>query len=263
MKTYLSTKLKAKGADASKVLNRAIETAKEKTTLSIPDGTFYLYDTVRAFNKGIRLEGSEDTNFRVMHRNAAFLFERNGATARTYVSRINLLNSLNVNNSPDQHGFQVHVPTTIEDVIIENFHGDGLHLTGDVASKAASDVSFCKVMSVTVRSCKGNGIYIAGGDSNASFFAHCDVRDNEGYGIWDNSFLGNGFFGCMAHMNAKGNYHASDGNNRSTFLACYSEDGSPQSVMGGEAMVFGGMWSGGVKVNGNAIVMWNGKGPNK
>lgn len=259
MKVYLSTKLKAAGADASTVINRAIETAKEKTTLMFPDGIYYLNSPIKIFNKGLRFEGSEDTNFRVYHNDAALIADRNQGTSRLHIHQLNFLNSKNDANNPLQHGLQISVPVTIEDVSIQNFFGDGLNLTGDTAHRINTDVSFAKVVSLLVGGCHGNGIYVAGGDANAGLFQHIDVRDNDGYGIWDNSFLGNCWVACMAHLNKLGNYRTTDANNRATFVGCYSEGGSPLSEFTGETMIFGGLWDGGVITNGQSVVYWNGK----
>jgi hypothetical protein len=259
MKTYLSTRLKAKGADPATVINRAIELAKEKTTLVFPDGIFYLYSQINIFNKGIRLEGAEDTQIRVHHNDSGIIASRNTGTSRLFIERLNFLNTKSDANNPNQHCLEISAPVTIEDVTIEGFFGNGLHLTGDTYTRVNTDVSFSKVQSIVVQNCKGHGIYLAGGDANAGLFIHVDVRDNGGYGIWDNSFLGNTWINVMAHLNKLGNYRAGDTNNRATFVGCYSEEGSPLTEIGGSAMVFGGLWGGGVIVKDNAAVDWNGK----
>lgn len=261
MKTYLSSKLKVKGADPAKVINRAIELAKDKTTIVFPDGVFALNSSIQIFNKGVRLEGAEDTQLRFYQPVPGIIANRNAATSRLYINRLNLLNSFNDGDNADQHGIVLSVPTTIEETTIENFHGNGLHMTADVVHRPATDVSFSKIESVRIGGCRRNGIYLQGGDANACLFIHVDIRDNGGYGILDESFLGNCYVACMAHLNKLGNYKAAvdNTNNRSTFIGCYSEEGSPMSEIGGTSMVFGGLWGGGVKLSGYAKAYWNGK----
>jgi hypothetical protein len=229
-----------------------IASAKENSTLVFPEGDYWFYKSLVQINKGLKWDGN-NTNLCFNHPDTALQLKRNGSTARTTITGINFLSRFN-GDSTGQNGIWSSVPITLRDVVIENFHGDGLRLTAGINVSAASDVSFAKVEDVVIRSCAGNGIYIAGGDSNAGTFTHCDIRDCGGVGIWDASFLGNNFFGCMTHNNAGGSYKASDANSRSNFFGCYCEDGQPLVYLNGASCWFGGLPSSGIELRGVAQV---------
>lgn len=246
--------------DVAVYLQKKVDAAAQNTAFILPEGEYNLLSPIVVTDKTISFIGGAGTKglkttFRVYHAGRALYFTRDkiGSTAR--IENITLLNGLNENNSFEQHGIETNIPTIIEDVIIEGFWGDGLRLTGDGGSGrgAMTDVSFCKVTTLTVRSCKGDGVYIAGGDANASIFTHVDVRDNEGHGIRDASFLGNTFISCMAHNNHLGNYFVTDVNNRSTLTGCYSEGGSPYDYFYGQCQVFGGFLATGAVLSRNAV----------
>jgi hypothetical protein len=257
--TISQTTLKGQ-KDVAAYLQKRIDSAQHNTAFILPEGDFNLLSPIVIVDKSISLIGGAGTSglktiFRVRHSGIAFYFTREKVGSRAHIEKINIVNGLNADNSPDQHGVVTCVPTVMEDVIIENMWGDGLRLSGDggAGRGTITDVSFCKITTVTVRSCKGDGIYITGGDANASIFTHCDIRDNEGHGIRDASFLGNSFISCMAHNNYSGNYFVTDVNNRSTLVGCYSEGGSPYDYFYGQCQVFGGFLATGAVLSRNAV----------
>jgi hypothetical protein len=91
-----------------------------------------------------------------------------------------------------------------------------------------------------------DGFFAGRTDANAITFIGCDSRDNGRYGFNDDSFLGNYFFGAMAHNNAAGHWFVRDkGNARTTLVACYAESGSPASQLSPLTKVFGGFHASG------------------
>lgn len=251
-------------ADAGLVINRAAELAKEKTTLTIADGEFIIRTPMVFKNKGMMIEGAENTVLRFYHDGPAITATRNKSTNGSfYLRHLHLINGINDIKHQDQHCIISHMPIEVERCRIENFFGDGIHLTGNGGSGRpedfGQDVSFAYVAHNYIFYCRGNGIYLQGGDSNAGTYFKNDIRDNWGYGTYDNSFLGNTHVGTMAHNNRRGNYIAPGPNNCAHFSGCYSEGGSPLSYMAGSARVEGGLWDGGVILEANATANLFGK----
>jgi hypothetical protein len=256
--------------DVAVYLQTRINSAAQNTAFILPEGEYNLLSPIVVSDKTISIIGGAATSglktiFRVRHAGIAFYFTREKIGSRAHIEKINIINGLNENNSFEQHGIVTCVPTVMEDVIVENMWGDGIRLSGDggAGRGTITDVSFCKLTTVTVRSCKGDGIYITGGDANASIFTHIDVRDNEGHGIRDASFLGNTFVSCMAHNNYLGNYFVTDVNNRSTLTGCYSEGGSPYDYFYGQCQIFGGFLATGAVLSRNAVWYSYTADPNK
>lgn len=247
VKKYLSTYLQEGETQANaKSLNYAIETAKDKTRLIFPNGTFLLYDTLFQSGKKLFWEGAEETVFMISHNGPGL---RIGPGDYTHLNNITFFNRQWVDGQ--QNGIEVQGLVISENLTIRNFFGNGLHISADIGHSKTNS-SFCRFTSLTVSGCKGSGVYLKGGDANQCNFYHTDVRDNQGYGIHDSSFLGNQFFGCMAHNNLKGNYRADDLNSRTGFYGCYSELGSPKEYLAGHSFWIGGLPSNGIELNGFA-----------
>lgn len=96
----------------------------------------------------------------------------------------------------------------------------------------------------------GHGLYVDGIDTNAGTCHGLDVSNNGGWGVLDQSFLGNTYVGCHATGNTTGPYGSSVGNgNQSSvnqFLNCYSEGGGPSSNVTAPGMIVGGLHGAGV-----------------
>lgn len=253
IKQYSQTKLKGI-KDIGSFLNEEIRKAKQFTTFILPEGSYNAMEKIYCYDKTISIIGGGGhpglfTTIWTYHQEAGIEITRKEIGSTFRMQNISIGGAGN-QKSPDQHGVVLRVPSTVKDCLIENFGGNGLDLHGEAS--AGTDVSFSEISKVVIRSCGGDGIYIRGGDANACTFYMIDVRDCKGWGINDASFLGNTYVSCMAHLNGvdtwllekkdwKGNYTASDINNRSTFLACYSEGGSPPSVFAGASHVAGGL----------------------
>lgn len=139
------------------------------------------------------------------------------------------------------HGISAHARCTLFECGTKGFTFNGVdfwaNIEGEGTDASGSLVFHCFSLENTK-----DGFFAGRMDANAITFIGCDARDNGRYGFNDDSFLGNYFFGCMAHNNAGGNYFVRDkGNARSTFVACYSEDGSPPNNLGGQTTVVGGI----------------------
>lgn len=255
--TITSTTLKRQKNPAVLIQQQIDKQPKgSETSIILPVGSYNLLSNIVVFDKTVNFIGGGGTPglfTQLWYYNdslPAFIFSRKdiGSTALIQNIKIGAAGGSFKHNT--QHGIVLRVPTIMKDCIIENFGGNGLDMHGSAGE--GTDVSASNIRNVKIRSCGGDGVFIRGGDANACNFYMLDVRDNKGWGINDASFLGNKWDAIMAHANGeetwrleqsmwKGNYTASDINNRSTFVGCYSESGSPPSVFGGSSVVLGGL----------------------
>ncbi len=93
----------------------------------------------------------------------------------------------------------------------------------------------------------GHGIFTHGGDANAGLSIACHFENNTGWGVFEDSFLGNSYYGCSATANGLGPYRtvkASAAGN--VFLNCYSESDQNPSDIGVPAIVIGGSHGAGI-----------------
>jgi hypothetical protein len=140
------------------------------------------------------------------------------------------------------HGITLEARMSIRDCYITRFTGDGIHIE---ASTPASNANNWVISNVRIDGCAGDGLFITGTDANAGCATSLDSSENKGWGIRENSFLGNTYVACHCADNSAGAYTtrrytgASDPNARSLFLNCYMEGGQisevddPSIVLGG------------------------------
>lgn len=252
MKVYLSSKLTKNSIVAAAANSKALQTAIDKAAsgacLMFPDGDFYFSSTINILNKSVKFQGAELTN---LH------FNCSGFILQAWPIQTCTINDLNIYYQGTRagtsfNGIEARTVTNVNNVLIKNFGGYGLILTGDI-STSQTNVSRSIITNVEAIEC-GHGFYTQGGDANGISFYSCDARDCDGYGFNDDGFLGCSFYSCMAHANKLGGYRAMNGNNRTLFMACYNEGGQPESEVGGVTYVFGGICGPGAG--------WKASGPN-
>lgn len=87
----------------------------------------------------------------------------------------------------------------------------------------------------------GNGIYTHGDDANNMNCFACTFTGNFGWGVLEDSFLGNAYWGCNTSSNGVGAYYANNASGLgNVFIGCYSEEDQLASVIGSPAIVIGG-----------------------
>lgn len=140
-------------------------------------------------------------------------------------------------------------------VTVKGFEGNGFYIwanmTGESNDASGSSYEGCHALENA-----HDGYFAGREDANAITYVNCDARDNARFGFNDDSFLGNNYIGCMAHYNAKGDYHVRDwGNARSLFAGCYSEgNGEVFSQFSARTTVVGGTWGAGFKIENGALM---------
>lgn len=244
-KIYLSSKGIKPTIDNSTIINNTISKAKDGDILIFPQGDFPIHKTIIQENKAINLEGN-NTNINIALNVPALIVR---GTTLSNISGFTFDNWYGLEDG-NTDGVIISSVVKMQNCWIKNFGGNGITVSADVTTNGYN-ASFSKFVDLLISNNKGHGIYFQGGDANQCKAYDMDVRDNGGVGIYDHSFLGNQFFGCMAHYNAKGNYRADDPNNRAGFYGCYSEQGSPPEYLAGAAT-----WHGGLAANGFELHSW-------
>lgn len=137
------------------------------------------------------------------------------------------------------HGLSIGCVCKIRNVHVHDFSGHGFDLRGSI-SGYGTNVSFAILESILAQQCHGNGIYIGWDDANGINFINIDMRDNDNYGVYDQSFFGNTFIGGGFHNNDMGHIYISNPIAESCFFGTYFEEGSPASYAAGRVLIHGG-----------------------
>jgi hypothetical protein len=140
------------------------------------------------------------------------------------------------------HGILIHRTSELRHLSIHGFPGHGLHVEGDAHEPALdfANVSMTHAYDSTIFGCGRTGVWVKGRDANVCLFSGLNSFANgaanvpgDGFGIYDESVLGNTWFNCHTRNNRVAGYRAAKflglAPNRSTFINCYSEH-SPEPV---------------------------------
>ena len=104
----------------------------------------------------------------------------------------------------------------------------------------------------------GHGIYTHGDDANVGNVSSCMFQINNGWGVLEDSLLGNSYWGCHTDHNGLGPYHAVKATGYvNSFMSCNSEGGQKPSIINWPGIVVGGDHGAGVEGDGLAIRLGN------
>lgn len=108
-------------------------------------------------------------------------------------------------NSKDATGDGIYTleRVHISRVYVSNFAGHGIFIDSG-ASEGGGDSNLFSVEYCDVIECGGDGIHVFGADANAGTILNCNFKSNEGWGIYDGSYLGNTYIGCHVNDNDLG-----------------------------------------------------------
>lgn len=104
----------------------------------------------------------------------------------------------------------------------------------------------------------GDGIYVSGADANAGSCVRPDCSGNGGWGISDQSFLGNTYVAGHVAANTGGAYNTTGASARNALIGCYSEGGQPASSLVFPTVVIGGLHGAGFTGGTTAQMMLDG-----
>lgn len=134
----------------------------------------------------------------------------------------------------------------IENCVIAKFRENGISIIANGGAPQSTNANQWLISSTAVLQNGNNGLYVNGPDTNAGVCIELNATGNTGWGIYDDSFLGNTYVGCHVDLNTAGAYKAEDPNARCVFLGCYSEPGQPASDIAPPSIMIGGLQGAGV-----------------
>jgi hypothetical protein len=166
------------------------------------------------------------------------------------IERITIVASAADAAGPLAHGVVMHNRAVLKDVYVEGFSGDGLHIVAAVDGLVDDDgsvvhpsnASVWQATNCTLSGCGRHGLYVSGPDANAGCAIALDLRNNGGWGVLDESFLGNTYLGCVAHANIGGSFSAPQTIGSSAFLNCYAEGDQPKARISRVHFVLGSIF---------------------
>lgn len=100
-----------------------------------------------------------------------------------------------------KHGIDMQARIKLRDVTVGKFAGNGVNIVADVAQR--KNANGWSMESVSALANGLHGVYVKGGDTNAGYAIGIDASNNNGWGILDESFLGNTYIGCHTDGNGR------------------------------------------------------------
>ena len=198
----------------------------------------------KAYGDAAILKWPADTAGIVLH---SLNTDATGTVASTTAAAASVIRGLalvSAGGSLTRHGLWARTRISIENVYIENFPGDGIHIRATAGGGGFDEgnANLWSIIGGRVNDCGGNGLFVDGADANAGLCLGLDSMANGGWGFYDSSFLGNTYEGCHTASNTLGGYKTDNANGASVFTGCYSEGGQP-----GDEIVYPAMSIGGTK----------------
>ena len=156
------------------------------------------------------------------------------------ISNMSIINRRNAAGTLG-YGVLINSRAKLDNVLVRNFRQDGFRIVADTSvAPNYYNANNWKMKDCIAVSNTGNGLYVQGGDANAGICIGLDCRNNGGWGIYDESFLGNLYLGCHTANNTSGGYKTTNLNARNVFTGCYTEGGEVQSLVS-PTLVLGGI----------------------
>jgi hypothetical protein len=156
---------------------------------------------------------------------------------------------------PFANGIQMRARAKVENVWIRGFSEHGICINTALAPPTDLNANNWEVHFCRIELCGQHGMYLHGENSNAGLATGVDCSQNEGWGIRDDSFLGNCFVMCHVAENKQGPY-GQTGNGASVFVGCYSEsDQAPSDLRSPNTLVLGGDHGAGFSAQTQAVVL--------
>lgn len=114
-----------------------------------------------------------------------------GSGAWSVVRNVRVSGSAGDDNA---HGILIQRTCLLDHMFVEDFGGNGIHI--EASHEDLQNANGWSLRDVNSGNNLGHGLYVAGTDANAGNAIGCDFSGNHGWGIWDESDLGNYYFGC-------------------------------------------------------------------
>lgn len=134
---------------------------------------------------------------------------------------------------PAHIGLYIEAKLSMHNLEISHFPGDGVSIYGDAEVERQTNADKCLAVNVRSYQNRGNGWTLRGTTANWGVYSMIDGTNNAGWGVYDESFLGNTYLSPHTANNALGSYYAhsvGDTNNqKGTFFCPYAEKDQPPS----------------------------------
>jgi hypothetical protein len=138
-------------------------------------------------------------------------------------------------------GLYIRARTKFDECQVDDFGRDGVNIVASIAGDGTNANLFSSYQ-CRAAGCGRHGIFVDGADSNAGVVTLFDATANGGWGILDDSFLGNTWVACHSSNNALGGYKQAGDSSHSVFVGCYTEQGQGDNdIAGANAAVIGGL----------------------
>lgn len=214
---------------------------KGSPTLYIPSGVYFLgtstldiYSAMRLLGEGSGTDGGTPTVLRWSTGTTGIRVQSNNTSGAsgtrtadgfngsgTIIEGLYLQGAFvnpSVSTESESHGIHLRGKATIRECYINLFEGDGIYAYVTAGSGGATEgnANNSYIARVTVAGNR-NGVFFQGADVNAGAFVMVSAYLNRRWGIFENSFLGNGHLGH--HAAGNGTYNV--GSNVPYIMASY------------------------------------------
>lgn len=153
----------------------------------------------------------------------------------------------------ESHGIHLRARASIRDVFVQYFPGDGIHIEASSGAGTTApyegNANSWEVSRAILNQCR-DGLYVNGSDVNAGASFQVDALGNRGWGINDNSFLGNTHVAPHTQSNGSGPYQTTNANATTLFLGAYSEGDQPAANISAPTLLLQGAQAAGVSGTG-------------
>lgn len=148
------------------------------------------------------------------------------------------------------HGLELRSKSTVSNVSITGFAGDGININSNLdptkGSGTEPNPNNCIIRDNLVKRNYGNGLFFRGVNSNKCEVTSNDFTDNQGFGVYDRSFLGINYYSNHASFNRSGAILSLG--IRAVHYGDYTEGGQASSIFGEGAFYVGGTHGAGFSV---------------
>jgi hypothetical protein len=141
------------------------------------------------------------------------------------------------------HGIRANAGFRVERIRASGFNGHGVYIS---AQTPATRANLWQAHDLQLDNCTGDGFHVEGGDANGGLAVEVSATANKGWGIRDDSSLGNTYMACHTRTNQLGAYSIGAGGpglsgvNASALFGCYAEADNYRSQLGDQVWWFGG-----------------------
>lgn len=214
--------------------------------LYIQKGRYYMDSTISIANKSAYLQGIGSVELWFPAGMMGFSITRStGFSPYTEIHDLSVLASSKSSSDTLHliHGMNITARTTLQNMEVYGFSGDGLHFSGDIVG-SGTETSLSTIKNIEAAA-NWNGFWSYGPDANLMTFLDCDARDNLRIGFNDSSFLGNKYLICHTNDNHQGGFAVWNVNARCEITNSYSEANQAPSILNTRSSVYGGIHANG------------------